>query len=46
MTAGVLNVRDRRMEEADRYFARAVALDEAGVGPAGMLISTRQALGD
>ena len=44
--AGVLRFRQQRLEEAIRYFGKAVALEEMDFASAGMLITCHTALGD
>jgi adenylate cyclase len=46
LTAGLLNFRAHRFDDATRYYTNAVALDEAEIGAAGMLLSTLGAVGD
>ena len=44
--AGLLRFRQRRLQEAIRYFEKAVALEEMDFGSAGLLITCYTALGD
>jgi adenylate cyclase len=46
LAAGQLYSQDRRFEEAERHYAKAVALDDTSPGLAGMLVTLRSALGD
>jgi adenylate cyclase len=44
--AGLLNMGAGRLADAEHHYSKAVSLDEASIGPAGMLVTIRQALGD
>ncbi|HXU99193.1 MAG TPA: TIR domain-containing protein, partial [Caulobacteraceae bacterium] len=46
VTAGLLSMYDHRMADAERYYAKAVEMDETSVGPAGLLVTIREMLGD
>jgi adenylate cyclase len=46
LAAGRLYSRDRRFDEAERYYAKTLALDDTSPGLAGMLVTLRTALGD
>jgi adenylate cyclase len=46
VTAGLLNMYAGRPADAERYYAKAVEMDETSVGPAGLLITVREMLGD
>jgi adenylate cyclase len=46
VTAGMMHFRAERLAEAERHYAKAMALDVTVVGAPGMLITIREALGD